>query len=118
MSVFPTLFSLDKNGKTKEWKIQVENRGDHSVITYSYGYIDGKKIEYNLMVSEGKNKGKKNETTHYSQACLDAESRWKKKKTIDKYVEILETSNALESTDEIKKNREKLINPNIAYLKT
>ena len=91
-TVFPTLFSLDKNGKTKEWKIQVDNRGDQSVITYSYGYIDGKKIEYNLVVSEGKNKGKKNETTHYSQACLDAESRWKKKKTIDKYAEVLETS--------------------------
>ena len=86
---FPTLFCLDKNGKTKEWKIQVKNIGDHSIISYSYGYIDGKKTEYNLVVKDGKNKGKKNETTHYEQACLDAESRWSKKKTIDKYAEEL-----------------------------
>jgi ATP-dependent DNA ligase len=96
LTTFPSLFSLDKNGKKKEWKIQVENKGDHSLLTYTYGYIDGKKTEYNLVVKDGKNKGKKNETTHYTQACLDAESRWTKKKTIDKYADDVINENSFE----------------------
>ena len=86
---FPKLYALDKNGKVKEWTIFVENKGDYSVINYSYGYTDGKKTEYKLEVKEGKNKGKKNETTHYKQALSDAKSRWDKKKTIDKYNETI-----------------------------
>jgi len=88
---FETLFAKDKNGKVKQWKIHVEDHGSYSRIVYSYGYINGKQIEYKLDVTSGKNIGKKNETTHFEQACSDARSRWEKKQNIDKYVDDLLT---------------------------
>jgi DNA ligase-1 len=87
--IFPTLFALDKNNKVKKWCIQVTDHTSFSTIEYEYGYIDGKKTTYSLDVKEGKNKGKKNETTHFEQAISDAKSRWDKKKNIDKYTEEL-----------------------------
>jgi ATP-dependent DNA ligase len=82
---FEPLFATDKNGKTKEWTIRVDKYTNYSKIVYSYGYTDGKKTQYELEITKGKNIGKKNETTHFQQALLDAESRWKKKNTIDGY---------------------------------
>lgn len=82
---FEPLFATDKNGKIKEWCIRVDKYKDYSKIVYSYGYTDGKKTQYELEISKGKNIGKKNETTHFTQALLDAESRWKKKNTIEGY---------------------------------
>ena len=38
------LYSQDINGKMKEWKIQVLDKGDHSIMEYSYGYTGGKMI--------------------------------------------------------------------------
>jgi len=104
--IFDTLYATDKNGKTKEWDIRVENHKDHSKIIYSYGYIDGKKTNYELTVSQGKNIGKKNETNHFQQAILDAESRWKKKMTIDGY--------AITKGDE-KKNSIEIPSPMLAH---
>ena len=105
IKTFATLYSKDKNGKTKQWKIRVENHKDFSRIIYSYGYIDGKQIEYTLDVDTGKNIGKKNETTHFEQACADAKSRWEKKQNIDKYAEELHS----EDDDEKEKSDEKIV---------
>jgi len=82
---FETLYCVDKKGKTKEWNIMVVNNGNHSVILCNYGYINGKKTECKIVVNSGKNIGKKNETTHFEQAVMDAKSKWKKKIDIDKY---------------------------------
>jgi ATP-dependent DNA ligase len=82
---FDTLYGIDKNNKTKQWDIYVENKGEYSIIVCSYGYINGKKIESKLQITNGKNIGKKNETTHYEQAIMDAKSKWNKKMTIDGY---------------------------------
>lgn len=97
---FPILFALDKNNKVKQWCIQVIDHTSFSTIEYEYGYIDGKKTKYSLNVKEGKNKGKKNETTHFEQAINDAKSRWDKKKNIDKYTEEIN----LKSTNEDNKD--------------
>lgn len=70
--------STDKNGKIKEWKIKVENRGDHSAIVCTYGYKNGKMQTSTTIVRDGKNIGRKNQTSHYEQAVLDAESKWTK----------------------------------------
>lgn len=83
--IFQTLYGIDKTNKIKEWNIQVKNKGDHSVILYSYGFLDGKKVECNLKILKGKNIGKKNETNHFQQAIFDAQSKWKKKVDIDGY---------------------------------
>jgi hypothetical protein len=100
IKTFATLYSKDKNGKTKQWKIRVEKYKDFSRIIYSYGYIDGKQIEYTLDVDKGKNIGKKNETTHFEQACSDAKSRWEKKQNIDKYAEELHSEDDDEKSEE------------------
>ena len=73
------LYSQDINGKMKEWKIQVLDKGDHSIMEYSYGYTGGKMISCSQKYSKGKNIGKSNETTHYTQATSDAKSKLKKK---------------------------------------
>lgn len=87
---FPPLYGLDKNGKIKEWTIQVTNKGTCSELFYTYGYLNGKKVECKLMMTHGKNVGKKNETTHFQQAIHDAQSKWNKKHDIDGYIESLD----------------------------
>ena len=39
--IFQTLYGIDKTNKIKEWNIRVKNKGDHSIILYSYGFLDG-----------------------------------------------------------------------------
>ena len=87
---FDNLYGLDKSNKIKEWTIKVVDMNSHSLIIYTYGYLTGKKTECKVTINNGKNKGKKNETTHYEQAILDAKSKWNKKKDIDNYIIDLE----------------------------
>lgn len=98
--VFDTLYGVDKNNKIKEWSIHVEDKGEFSLITLSYGYVGGKKTESVTNVRLGKNKGKKNETTHYQQAILDAQSKWTKKHDTDGY-----TTNYTELKSKIETNK-------------
>jgi ATP-dependent DNA ligase len=107
VKTFETLFAKDKNGKVKQWMIHVEEFNEFSRIVYSYGYINGKQIEYKLDINKGKNIGKKNETTHFEQACSDARSRWEKKQNIDKYVELLTDKEEYEIEKEVKDEEEK-----------
>jgi DNA ligase-1 len=76
---FPKLFGSDVKGKTKEWNIVVINNGDHSVIEIEYGYVSGKMTKGTKKITHGKNIGKRNQTTHFEQAVLEAQSKWKKK---------------------------------------
>ena len=70
-SILPKLFGLDKNGKEREWSIKVEG----NKVIKSYGVTGGK-----LIISErefeGKNIGKKNETTDEEQALVVAQRDW------------------------------------------
>jgi len=76
---FETLYGIDTNNKLKQWSITVENHDTHSLIICEYGYVDGKKTTSKTKVEKGKNIGKKNETTHFQQAVLEATSKWTKK---------------------------------------
>lgn len=79
------LYKKDSKGKIREWVIYV--RG--SLIGVTHGLIDGKKIIKQKEIKEGKNIGKKNETTPEEQALLEAESTWNHQK--DKgYFETIE----------------------------
>lgn len=73
------LYSLDKNNKIKQWAISVIDNKNQATIVVTHGYKDGKMIETYVNISEGKNIGKKNETTYLQQAVKDAQSRIDKK---------------------------------------
>ena len=75
-----TLFNKGKNGKIKKWDICV-NKIDESksVIVTTTGFIDGKMTIFEVIITNGKNIGKSNETSIYEQAFLEANSKWNKK---------------------------------------
>lgn len=73
------LYSFDKNNKVKQWAISVIDNKQHATIVVTHGYKDGKMMETYVNISEGKNIGKKNETTYTQQAVKDAKSRIEKK---------------------------------------
>lgn len=76
----PVLFSRSSKGAILEWRISVVDRSGVSSIRVEFGHKDGEKhIQYKDIL-EGKNLGKKNETTTRRQAILDAASVWRKKK--------------------------------------
>ena len=81
--VFKPLYGEDKNQKVKTWKIKVERYKDFSVIVTLYGYK--RLIETRRQVNSGKNTGKSNMTTHFTQAIAEAQSKWIKKRDIELY---------------------------------
>jgi ATP-dependent DNA ligase len=88
MADFPPLKGEAKGGKTKLWLVQVkETKEGYGQITVKYGYEGGALQEDETLVEEGKNLGKKNETTPLEQAVLLARSAWNKKKA-GGYVEL------------------------------
>jgi len=86
MATFPELQGTATTGKTKTWSIRVFDRTSTTttdlvgVIETTHGYVDGKKQVNEKIISEGKNIGKKNETTPLQQAISEAKSSWVKKK--------------------------------------
>jgi hypothetical protein len=89
MASFPELQGESQTGKTKTWSIRVLERelgcslGGSSpvgVIETTHGYVDGKKQVNEKIIYEGKNIGKKNETSALQQAINEARSLWVKKK--------------------------------------
>lgn len=80
MADFAPLFGEATTGKTKAWSIRVFDRDGCGVIETTHGYVDGKKQVNEKVISEGKNIGKKNETTPLQQAINEARTAWTKKK--------------------------------------
>jgi ATP-dependent DNA ligase len=80
MATFPELQGEAQTGKTKMWKIAVLDRNGQGVIQTTFGYTDGKKQTNEKIIAEGKNIGKKNETTPLQQAINEARTAWVKKK--------------------------------------
>ena len=80
MSHFPTLHGEGVLGKTKVWTISVEDRDASGVILITRGYLDGKMQVSEKIISQGKNIGKKNETTPFQQAVSEARASWIKMK--------------------------------------
>ena len=88
MADFPPLQGEAKTGKVKLWQVSVKaTKEGHGRITVEYGYAGGAVQKDEKVVEEGKNIGKKNETTPLAQAVLEARSLWNKKKASG-YVEV------------------------------
>jgi DNA ligase-1 len=82
---FPTLYGISSKGVVKVWEISVTTGGVKSdgsceaTIFVKHGQLGGKIQISPETIREGKNIGKANETSPFEQACLEAESKWKKK---------------------------------------
>lgn len=74
-----TLYQKNSGGKVKVWSISVEDYNEVAHIVVEHGQLGGKIQETTTVISEGKNIGKSNETTTYTQAVADAQSEYNKK---------------------------------------
>lgn len=74
------LYSKSKKDKIKKWTIKIIKYTDKSIIVTTFGNIDGKTKIYNREILNGKNIGKKNQTSHYEQALKEIHSKINKKK--------------------------------------
>lgn len=80
MATFPSLFGEASTGKVKQWTISVLDEKEGGVIVVEHGYEGGKLQTIQKTIREGKNIGKKNETTPLQQAIQEARSQWLKKR--------------------------------------
>lgn len=78
----PTLYCRDVKDKIREWTISVQEYPTYSVIIRVHGLQEMKQQMERRLINKGKNIGKANETSHYQQACNEAQSMWRKQ--IDK----------------------------------
>lgn len=81
IKTFETLYNTTiGTGRKKQWSILVLDNGNNTyTIRSSHGIVGGKQVDHETIISEGKNIGKKNETTPKQQALLEAEREWTKK---------------------------------------
>jgi DNA ligase-1 len=87
MATFPPLQKEAKMGKINLWSIEVKAVADGGQIVCRRGYEDGVVQVEKKIVSEGKNIGRKNETTALQQAIQDARTAWNKK-VAEGYAEV------------------------------
>jgi ATP-dependent DNA ligase len=76
----PRLYDKSKNGKIKVWDIWVETLHSEALIKWRSGYEDGKLSYHSKPITQGKNIGKKNETSPYEQAVKEMQAKWQKKR--------------------------------------
>lgn len=89
---FPPLYKKTYHGKTEKWEIKVRmSEKQVPLVCIIHGQVDGKKVEEERTVVEGKNIGRANETTPWEQAVSEAKSTWNQKKD-EGYRESLEDS--------------------------
>lgn len=114
---FETLYDKDAHGKLRTWSLRVEKYDEFSEIVIIYGYK--RLIEQRRRLNLGKNLNKINCTTHYTQAIMEAQSKWTKKvnegysttnKIINEQTEIVNN----ESKKEIVNEKIKIIYPMLA----
>ena len=70
-----SLYNMDSKGKIREWVLDVFDCGTYSEILITAGIKDGKMVPNIIRISEGKNIGRSNETTHYTQAIAEGEAK-------------------------------------------
>lgn len=96
---FTTLYKKTSTGAIQYWKIKVFYVDDRGEIYTEYGQLKTDSPQKTVdVIHDGKNAGKKNETTAFEQAAKEAESRWKKQKKKG-YVETLEDAREGRSDD-------------------
>lgn len=75
-----TLLKTDSKGITQEWRVWYRPKVDGTAeIGTEYGRQGGKMQAHSIIIREGKNLGRKNETTPLTQAAAEAQSQWNEK---------------------------------------
>lgn len=73
---FPILYKRTAGDEVQQWAIRVDERADGLAdITVRYGRVGGKQVEQVETISKGKNAGKKNATTPWTQAVAEAKAK-------------------------------------------
>ena len=86
--VFPVLFGVDKKGVTKVWKACVQKQLDETAVAIiEYGLLDKKMQTFRREYTAGKNIGKSNETSAFTQAISETQAKWNDKKNKESYSE-------------------------------
>lgn len=90
----PMLYGVEKNGKIKTWCANIYLKGTdmqsgHAFATIEHGQQDGKKQMAVRDYTEGKNIGKKNETTPLEQCIAETRKKWLDKKEKESYQETM-----------------------------
>jgi len=106
---FPVLYGTEKNGKTKMWKASIyyDENGDKAISTIEFGQLDGKKQLSSREYTEGKNIGKKNQTTPLEQCINETQKKWFDKKEKESYREDKEDSEEKEEKQDNEEKEEK-----------
>jgi DNA ligase-1 len=77
---FSKLYKQNDDRSIQSWQIEVEYQDPKSsAICKRFGRVDGKIQSTSEIISSGKNIGRANETTPYTQAISEAKSQWEKK---------------------------------------
>jgi len=93
----PILYGTEKNGKTKVWIAKIYLKGKSkgaqtqapAFATIEHGQLDGKKQMTIREYTEGKNIGKKNETTPLQQCIAETKRKWTDKHEKESYQETM-----------------------------
>jgi ATP-dependent DNA ligase len=81
----PRLYKMGENGALIQWDIRVEEHNGNPYVVTRWGQEGGQLQQTGEVVTEGKNIGKKNETTPQQQAEAEAKSKWEKQQKSRKY---------------------------------
>ncbi len=100
MKILRQLYKNDSSGKTRFWRVEVEDNKYRTV----HGILDGTEVTTAWTECEPKNVGRSNETTGVEQAELEAEALIVNKMNQGKYVSELKNVN----------DKEKFISPMLA----
>lgn len=91
MNNLTKLYKKDSNGRIRSWEISVGMVDGKPYYSVRHGQDGGKLQETNVVVSEGKNIGRSNETSAVEQCLAEAESLWEKQKGRKGYTEDIPT---------------------------
>lgn len=91
---FPTIYGVEKNGKTKVWSARVycDELNGFATAEIEYGQMDGKSQVTAVNYTEGKNLGKKNETSPLQQCIAETKRKWQNKMEKEGYSLVLPNS--------------------------
>ena len=100
----PTIYGVEKNGKTKVWTARIyrDQLNGFATAEIEYGQLDGKKQTTRREYTEGKNIGKKNETTPLQQCISETRRKWQDKMEKEGYSLVIpnsETQTQTQTTD-------------------